>query len=622
MSAPHRLDERAGVLETLAVARPARGRLARASLLGAGAIGASVALMGTAAWLISRAAQHPSEASLTLAIVGVQFFGLSRGFFRYGERLVGHDAALRVLADLRVRVYKRVEAVAPAGLPAFRRGDLLARVVDDVDSLQDVLLRVLSPFAVAALVGAGTVGVLWWFLPSAGAVMLVALLLSATVVPWLTGRLAGRAEAHQAAARGQLAAEVHDLVEGADELAVLGAGDEQLARVDAADTRLRGIARRAAGTTGVGLALTTALAGLASWGALTFGVRATHAGSLNGTLLAVLALVPLAAFELVAPLPAATQALQRSRAAAGRVFAVMEAPVVVPDPVAPAALGDGPHRVSLSSVWTSYPGAGRAALRGVDLDLGPGRRTAVVGPSGAGKTTLADVLVRFLPVDAGEATLDGVALERIAGDDVRHVVGLVEQSPHLFDTTLAENLRIGRRSASDAELAEVMVRVGLGPWADGLPDGLSTRVGPAGVRLSGGQRQRVAVARALLADFPVLVLDEPAEHLEPAAADALTADLLGLVSDRSAVLITHRLRGLDAVDEIVVLEGGVVVERGTNAELLARGGRYAGLWWEERMSDPPDVDAPVKQADAAAGARSESNESPESSPVTKRSDLP
>ena len=610
--------DRAGVLETLRVARPARGRLARASLLGAGAIGASVALMGTSAWLISRAAQHPSEASLTLAIVGVQFFGLSRGFFRYGERLVGHDAALRVLADLRVRVYERLEAAAPAGLPAFRRGDLLARVVDDVDSLQEVVLRVIQPFAVALLVGAGTVGVLWWFLPGAGAVVLVALVLSATAVPWLTGRLAGRAEAQQAAARGELAAEVHDLVDGAAELAVLGAGTEQLARVDGADARVRTLARRGAGTTGIGLALTTALAGLASWGALTLGVHATHAGSLNGALLAVLALVPLAAFELVSPLPAATQALQRSRVAAGRVFAVMEAPVVVHDPASPVALGASPHRAQLRAVWASYPGAGRAALRGVDLDLGPGRRVAVVGPSGAGKSTLADVLVRFLPVDAGEATLDEVALERRSGDDVRRVVGLVEQHPHLFDSTLAENLRIGRRTAGDDELAEVMVRVGLGPWLDALPEGLATRVGPGGARLSGGQRQRVAVARALLADFPVLILDEPAEHLETEAADALTADLLDLTADRTGVLITHRLRGLEAVDEIVVLEHGAVAERGTHAELLARGGRYAGLWWEERISDRPDVDAPVAESDAPRVGGSESSES---SP-TERSDLP
>ena len=282
--------------------------------------------MGTSAWLISRAAQRPSEASLTLAIVGVQFFGLSRGFFRYGERLRGHDAALRVLADVRVRVFERLEAVAPAGLPVFRRGDLVARFVDDVDSLQDVVLRVLQPFLVAVLVGAGTVAALWWFLPQAGLVLLVALVLSATAVPWLTGRLARREESRQATVRGELTASVVDLVEGAPELLVMGAIEGQLSRIEVSDRQLRGVARHGAGTTGIGLGLTTALAGLASWGALTLGVDATHAGSLNGALLAVLALVPLAAFELSSPLPAATQALQRSRVAAARVFEAMDAP--------------------------------------------------------------------------------------------------------------------------------------------------------------------------------------------------------------------------------------------------------------------------------------------------------
>jgi thiol reductant ABC exporter CydC subunit len=580
-------DRPAGTARTLHVADPARGRLAQGALLGAGAIGASIALMGISAWLIARASQHPTEASLTLAIVGVQFFGLSRGFFRYGERLVGHDAALRALADLRVRVYDRLEALAPAGLPLFRRGDLVARVVDDVDSLQDVVLRVIQPFAVAAIVGAGTVAALWWFLPQAGLVVLAALAASATVVPWLSGRLARRQEARQASARGELSAEVVDLVEGAPELLVMGAAEGQLARVRTADHTVRAMERKGAGTTGIGLAMTTALAGLASWGALTLGVRATHAGSLNGALLAVLALVPLAAFELVAPLPAATQALQRSRVAAGRVFAIMDAPDAVEDPAAPAPVGHGPHTLALRGVWVSYPGASQPVLRGVDLRLSPGRRVALVGPSGAGKSTMADVLVRFLPTDAGEATLDGTRLQCLAADDVRRVVGLVGQHPHLFDTTLAENLRVGRRSAGDEELVAVLERVGLGDWLAGLPDGLSTGVGAAGGRLSGGQRQRVAVARALLADFDILVLDEPAEHLDAAAADALTDDLLTLTAGHSTLLVTHRLRGLEQVDEIVVLDGGRVAERGTHADLLAAGGRYAGLWWEERMSDRP-----------------------------------
>jgi thiol reductant ABC exporter CydC subunit len=436
-------------------------------------------------------------------------------------------------------------------------------------------------------VGAGTVGVLWWFLPQAGAVLLVALLLSATAVPWLTGRLARREESHQAPVRGELSASVVDLVEGAPELLVMGAVEGQLARIDESDSRLRRVARHGAGTAGIGLGLTTALAGLASWGALTLGIDATHARSLNGALLAVLVLVPLAAFELASPLPAATQALQRSRVAAARVFEAVDAPAVTNDPESPIPVGGGPHMLTLQGVWASYPGAGRAALRGVDLQLGPGRRVALVGPSGAGKSTLADVLVRFLPADAGEALLDGVPMERFTADGVRQIVGLVEQSPHLFDTSLAENLRIGKRTATDGELHDVVTRVGLGAWLAGLPEGLATAVGPHGARLSGGQQQRVAVARALLADFSILVLDEPGEHLDPPAADALTADLLALTEGRATLLITPRLAGLEEIDEIMLLDGGRVIERGTHMELLASGGRYAALWWEERLNDQP-----------------------------------
>ena len=384
----------------------------------------------------------------------------------------------------------------------------------------------------------------------------------------------------------------------------MGGTDEQLQRIAGADRRLRGAARRGAGTAGIGLGLTTALAGLASWGALTLGVRSTHSGHLDGALLAVLTLVPLAAFELVSPLPAATQALQRSRTAAGRCSPPPTRPCLSRNPTRrcrwpPRCPGRTPSRCA--AVWAGYPGADRPVLRGVDLDLVPGRRVALVGQSGAGKSTLADVLVRFLPVDAGDARLDGVPMNRLASDDVRRVVGLVEQSPHLFTTSLAENLRVGRRSASDDELIEVLERVGLGDWLAGLPNGLATQVGTAGTRLSGGQRQRVAVARALLAEFPILILDEPAEHLDPAAADALTDDLLALTEGRSTLFITHRLAGLDEVDEIIVLDGGRVAERGTHTQLVRAGGRYAGLWWDEQMNDRSALDA--RPASAAPAER-------------------
>jgi thiol reductant ABC exporter CydC subunit len=578
-------DQLASTRRTLRLARPAAPRLAGAAALGAGAVSASIALMGTSAWLISRAAQHPPESALALAIVGVQFFGLSRAFFRYSERLVGHDAAFRLLADLRVRVYDRLQQLAPAGLPLFRRGDLLARVVDDVDSLQDVVLRVVPPFAVAAAVGLATAAVLWALLPGAGAVLLVALAISSTVVPWLTGRLAARQAAHHAAARGELSAAVVDLVEGAPELVVMGGIEAQLARIDGADRRLRAFERDAAGTAGVGLGLTTLLIGAACWGSLTLGVSATHDGRLHGVVLAVLALVPLATVELVAPLPAAAQAMHRSRQTAGRVFAVTDAPPPVTDPEHPVALSPGPHTLRLHSVWARYPAAVEPAVRGVDLDMSPGRRIGLVGPSGAGKSTLADLMVRFLPCAAGNVRLDDVSIECFRGDDLRPVVCLVNQDPHLFNTSLAENLRVGRRSASDDELREVLDRLGLASWLASLPDGLSTEVGSFGTKLSGGQRQRVAVARALLADPSILVLDEPAEHLDSVTADALTADLLRLTRHQSTLLITHRLAGLEAADEILYMERGTVTERGRHAELLAQGGKYAGLWWEEHVSD-------------------------------------
>ncbi len=289
----------APLLQTLALARPAAGRLALATLLGAGAVAAAIGLIATSAWLISRSAQHPQESAVAIAIVGVQFFALSRGLCRYAERVVGHDAAFRVLSDLRVSVYERLERLAPLGLPAFGSGDLLARLIGDIDSLQDLLLRVVPPFAIALLVGAATVGLVWWMLPAAGLILLVALLIAGTLVPWLTGTLAARTEARQAAARGELTASVVDLIEGAPELAVNGATAEQLGRAMAADTEVTRLAGTAARTAGIGQGLTSLCVGLAMWGALAVGVSAVHAGRLEGVLLAGIALIPLVAFELV-----------------------------------------------------------------------------------------------------------------------------------------------------------------------------------------------------------------------------------------------------------------------------------------------------------------------------------
>jgi thiol reductant ABC exporter CydC subunit len=572
---------------TLGLARPAVGRLAVATLLGAGAIGAGIGLIATSAWLISRASQRPAESSLAIAIVAVQFFGLSRGLCRYGQRLVGHDAAFRALAGLRVSSYTQLDALAPAGLPAFRSGDLLARLVDDIDSLQDLLLRVIPPFVIALLVGAGTVALVWWILPAAGVILLSALLLATTALTWLTGRLSRRAEARHAIIRGELSAAVVDLIDGSAELTAYGALDAHLARTSSIDAQLTRVASGTARTAGVGQGLATLLSGLAMWGALVVGVAAVHAGTLDGVLLAVIALVPLAAFELVTDLPTASQTLQRVRRSATRTLEVLDARPPVVDPVDPQSVPSAsPRSLRVRGLRARYGNDGPWVLDGLDLDLAAGRTVAVVGRSGAGKSTLADVLLRFLPYEAGSVTLDGVEISDLGGADYRRVIGLVSQDAHIFDTTLEENLRLARRDATPAELESALRRARLQDWTAGLPGGLATRVGARGARISGGQRQRLALARALLAEFPVLVADEPGEHLDTDTADAIVTDLLNAADGRAVLLITHRLAGLAGVDEVVVLERGRVIERGTHTDLVTRDGHYARMWARESVGRP------------------------------------
>ena len=309
---------------------------------------------------------------------------------------------------------------------------------------------------------------------------------------------------------------------------------------------------------------------------------AVHDGEMSGVLLAGVALIPLVAFDLVAPLPAATQTLQRVRRSAARVFEVMNTPTPVTEPADPLELPGPPHSLRVRDLRFSYPGATRPALDGVDLDLSPGRRVAVIGPSGAGKSTLAGVLLRFLPYDSGSISLDGVEIAAVESDRLRAVVGLASQDAHVFDSTLEENLLLARRGASAEDLESALEAVHLLDWARGLPDGLKTELGERGARMSGGQRQRLALARTLLADFPLLILDEPGEHLDTSTADAIVADLLLATRDRATLLITHRLAGLEEVDEVLLLDHGQVIERGSHTELLALEGRYAALWRQER----------------------------------------
>ncbi|MGK5630262.1 thiol reductant ABC exporter subunit CydD [Streptomyces sp. URMC 123] len=575
--------------------RPRRRRLALALLLATLALASGTGLMAVSGYLISRASEHPPVLYLMTAVTATRAFGIGRAVFRYAERLVAHDAVFRMLADLRVSVHARLERLAPAGLRTARRGDLLSRLVADVDSLQDYVLRWLLPAGAAALVSSVAVGFTAWLLPEAGAVLALGLLLAGVGVPLLSGALARRAERQLAPARGALSTQVVDLLTGTGELTVAGALPARTERVRAADRALTRLAARSAGAAGAGAGLSALVCGLTVAASAWLGVQAVHDGRLAGVALAVVVLTPLAAFEAVTGLPLAVQYRQRARRAADRVHEVLDAPEPVREPADPAEPPTTPYPLVLRALTARHPGqppTAPPALRGVDLDLRPGRRIAVVGPSGSGKTTLAQILLRFLDPETGEYTLAGTPAGALEGDAVRRLVGLCAQDAHVFDSSLRENLRLARPGADDAELRAVLARTRLLDWVETLPEGLDTMVGEHGARLSGGQRQRLALARALLADFPVLVLDEPAEHLDLETADALTADLLAVTEDRTAdgratVLITHRLAGLETVDEVIVLEGGRAVQRGTYGELAAEDGPFLRMLERENAAEAP-----------------------------------
>lgn len=558
------------------LATPRRGQLALSVALGTGAVAAAAGLLATSGYLIVRAAERPPILELTVAIVAVRFFGIARAVLRYAERLVSHDLAFRVLAGLRRSFYERLAPLVPAGLPGLHTGDLLSRFVADVDQLQDLYLRALAPPIVAAAVIALAAATGAVVLPAAGIALGIALLAAAVLVPALSAATARAAARRQAPARAALTTELVEALDGAAELAVLGQDGERLRRVRAADASLAAVTRRTALAGGLSAGLGTLISGLALVAVLAVTIPAVADGALPGVLLGMLMLLALAAFEGVAPLPAAAQQLAGCARAAQRLEDVVDASVPVADRDDPLPLPAGANLV-LEGVGVT-PSADRAPiLAGVGLRLAPGRAIALVGPSGAGKTTLAELLVRFRDPDEGRVTYGGADLRDLAQDEVRGAVLLAAQDAHLFTTTIRENMLLARRSATDPELGAALDAAGLGAFVRSLEHGLDTHVGENGAQLSGGQRRRLLVARALLSDARVLVLDEPAAHLDPPSVRELHERLRAEAGPRAVLVIAHAVAGLEHYDEIVVLDAGRVTERGTHAELLRAGGGYAHM---------------------------------------------
>lgn len=571
--------------------RPHAVRLVGAAVAGAAAELCGLGLIAAAAWLVARAAQRPELAALSLAIVAVRGFALAKGSLRYVERLAGHDAALRALAELRGRVFDALAARGSAeGAGRVRDGGALTRMVSDVDAVQDLLLRCALPAVAAVVCGAAGAAVCAVALPPAVPVLAAGLVLAGAVLPVAAALWGGRAAARTAAGREVLAVRSLDVLEGAADLAVFGASGRFAARAERAARRLERAERSAALVSALVAAAGFAVQGVTVAAVVWAGLRA----GADEVAVAVAALTALVAVESVLPLASAAQRLREVWAAARRVGAVLASPVprspaappAVQSAVAsarrPAWVPGGPLDVELLGVRVVY-GGGTAALDGVDLRVRRGRRVAVVGASGAGKSTLLAAVSGAVPVVSGAVVLGG---RDVAGDEtgeVRAAVRGLAQDAHVFAATVRANLLLARPGASEAQLRAAAERARFAEVVDALPEGWDTVVGAGGRGLSGGQRQRLLLARALLADPPVLVLDEPAEALDPAAADALTRDLLEAPGGGTLLLVTHRLAALDAADEVVVLDRGRVVQRGPHRELLAVSGAYRDLWEAELL---------------------------------------
>lgn len=561
----------------LGFVRPFWKGVALSVLTSAATVGSSIGLLGTSAYLISFAALHPSIALLQVAIVGVRFFGISRGILRYLERLTAHSVNFKLLSRLRVWFYRALEPLAPARLMQYHSGDLLQRAVGDIEVLENFYVRVIAPPLAALLV---TFGVGWltggWRVELAG-VLVAGLLLGGIAVPWLAWRISKIPGRELVAARAALSAEYIESLQGLADLLAYGQEAALRQRLNEHEQRLSVAQMRLAWAGGAGNALSQLTANLTLFAVLLVAIPLVRGGQLDGVLLAVVSLVTLASFEAVAPLPQAAQMLEASLKSAQRLFEIADSRPAVEDPAAPLPPPVASD-IQVRNLSFRYEDSLPEALNHVDLTLPVGRKVALVGPSGAGKSTLLALLMRFWDAPAGTILLNGQDIRDFRAEESRRLFSLVSQTTYIFTATLRQNLLLACPDAGETALENALTQAGMGDWFTHLPEGLDTWLGERGQQMSGGERQRLAVARALLQDAPVVLLDEPTAHLDAITERQVIETLQATFRGHSVVWATHSLAGMDWMDEIVVLDAGRVVERGTHKQLLKSGGLYANLW--------------------------------------------
>ncbi len=576
----------------LRLAAPFKWWIALAILLGACTIGSSIGLMATAAYIIASAARHPSIADLAVPIVGVRFFGIARGAFRYLERYVSHYVNFSLLARLRVWFYKAIEPLAPAQLmqSAHRSGDLLSRIVGDIETLQNFYVRILAPPLVALVIAGAMFVFLSGYSSMLALIVLIFMCLVGVVVPLIVLRVSQRTNQQTVQLRSELNAQLVDGIQGIADLIAFGREQAQAERIRTLSRELVRQQTRMASLTGLHNAAGNWLTHLAMWSALAIAIPMVTSARLEGVYLPVIALAVLTSFEGVLALPLAFQYLESNLQSARRLFEIFDfrfsifdfpftggAPVTRGKPKE-SAIGNRQSKISVDDLSFRYAPGEPLALDRVSFDLRAGTSLAIVGPSGAGKSTLVNLLLRLWDYETGTIVVGERDLRAYAPDAARALFAVVSQPTHLFNATIRENLLLARPAATDAEMIVAARQAQCHAFIASLPRGYDTLIGEQGLRLSGGERQRLAIARALLKHAPILVLDEPTANLDPATERHVLSAIQQLVPDRTTLIITHRLVGLEDADEILVLHAGRVIERGTHAELLQLNGYYWRMW--------------------------------------------
>lgn len=555
-------------------------RILLALLLSALTITSHIGLMAASAYLLARAALHPPLLDLMVTIVGVRFFGLSRAVFRYLERYLSHDVTFRILSQIRVKFYQRLEPLAPARLMNFQSGDLLSRIVADVEVQQNLFLRVLAPPLVALLVLFGYGFFLAQFDVRFSFILAGCFLVAGLGIPWIIRNLTKGAGRQLVALKAELSSLVGDCLLGMTELVAFGQDQAYLAKIRRTDRNLQALQNRVAGLSALSSALTGMIANLGLWLILVLGIFLVQTGRLNGVNLGMLALGTLSSFEALFPLGLVPHHLEQNLAAADRLQELIEGEPAVKNRGGFSPQPDG-LELAFQKVSFRYGPDEPWALQNLTFSIPQQSKAALVGPSGAGKTSVINLLLRFWDYNEGRIELGKHSLRDYTQEDVRSLIGVVTQRTHLFNATIRENLLMVKPEATDEELRQVTRQAKLDDFILSTPQGYDSIIGEGGFKLSGGQRQRLAIARVLLKDAPILILDEAAAGLDPLTERKVMDEIFEIMEGRTIIVITHRLMGLDKMDEILVLERGMITERGKHAELLRQNGVYNKMWETE-----------------------------------------